>query len=484
MLSPEIIEKYEMTIGIECHVQLATKTKLFSGADNDARDAEPNTKVSPIDWALPGMLPVLNERAVKLAVRLGLAMDSEINLVSRFDRKHYFYPDLPSGYQRTQMYHPIIGAGSIEVRDENGEPIKVRIEHAHLEEDAGKQTHFNDYSLVDLNRAGTPLVEVVSMPDIHSAIVARNFCQELWRLATFSGASFGDLYHGNIRFDINISAAPKGSSKLGTRVEIKNLNSFKSIEATAHYEFARHIELIESGKGGEIIQETRGWDDAKQKTLSQRSKAEAADYRYMPDPNVPPLVLSKNFVDSIKESMPIMPSQYRRLWDKLSLDSGVVETLLNDANKAKILTATLTESNVEIAKTVANWLSGILSADENANLDLSKVSIESLSELAKMVLNHELNSTAGKTILLELWKTEDSPRKIAEELNLLQVNDDSALETIVDEVLSMPAATQAISDIKNGELKAIGFLVGQVMKKSAGKANPAKVQEIIKSKLQ
>jgi aspartyl-tRNA(Asn)/glutamyl-tRNA(Gln) amidotransferase subunit B len=482
MIEQKVLDTYAMTIGIECHVQLATKTKLFSGADNDARDAEPNTKVSPIDWALPGMLPVLNKHAVELAIRVGLALNSKINLVSRFDRKHYFYPDLPKGYQISQMYQPIIGAGCIEIVDENGEIAKVRIEHAHLEEDAGKQTHHADYSLVDLNRAGTPLVEIVSMPDIHSATVAKNYCAELWRLMTFSEASHGDLYHGNMRFDVNISVAKKDSNKLGTRAEIKNLNSFKSVEAAANYEFLRQVELLENGE--KIKQETRGWNEAKQKTLSQRSKEEAQDYRYMPDPDIPPVILAQSFVDQIAKNMPTMPKEYRVKWSELNLANAIIETLLNNKSHAEKLTKVLSKFDTETAKIVANWLTSVLSTDENSSLDITEISVENLGELATMVNKNELNSTAGKTILLEMWKTTKTPRQIAEKLNLLQENDDSALEQIVDQVLQMPEASQAANDIKNGEMKAIGFLVGQIMKASHGKANPAKVQAIIKAKLQ
>lgn len=479
MIDKSVSEKYEMTIGIECHVQLATETKLFSGADNDARGAEPNTKVSPGDWALPGMLPVLDKKAVELAVRVGTALNAKINLESSFNRKHYFYPDLPAGYQTTQMYAPIIGQGFVEVFDADGKPKKVRIEHAHLEEDAGKLNHFDNYTLVDLNRVGTPLVEIVSMPDIHSAVEARNYATELWRLMTFSDASFGNLFHGNMRFDVNISVALKGASKLGTRVEIKNINSFKSIEAAANYEFERQVELVE--KGEKFIQETRGWDDAKQKTISQRSKEEAADYLYMPDPNVPPLVLSEDFVKSIQETMPVLPKEYRSKWSPLGLDDGVTENLLNNQKKSEKLTAILTSFGLETAKIVANWLSSALAADED--FDLGKLDNDNLGELASMVIKNELSSTAAKTVLLEMFKDSNSPHQIAEKLNLLQVNDDSALGTIVDEVLALPESAQAVSDIKNGQMKAIGFLVGQVMKKSAGKANPAKVQEIIRTKL-
>jgi aspartyl-tRNA(Asn)/glutamyl-tRNA(Gln) amidotransferase subunit B len=286
----EILKNYEMTIGIECHVQLKTKTKLFSASDNDARDKAPNEATSPIDFGLPGMLPVLNKEAVRLAVRAGKALNATIANVSRFDRKHYFYPDLPKGYQTSQLYQPIIGEGKIEAVLPNGETFEVRIEHAHLEEDAGKLTHNGDHSLVDLNRAGTPLIEIVSMPDIHSAEQARAYAEELHKRMVFAGVSDGDLYQGNMRFDVNISARKFGDPELGTRTEIKNLNSFRSVERAAAYEFERQVKLLE--KGEKVKQETRGWLDDEQKTFSQRSKEEAQDYRYMPDPDIPPIVLS------------------------------------------------------------------------------------------------------------------------------------------------------------------------------------------------
>lgn len=284
--------KYIPTIGIECHVQLCTKTKLFSEVDNDARLKEPNSCVSPVDYGLPGMLPRLNQDAITYAVRAGIALNSEINLESRFDRKHYFYPDLPKGYQITQMYHPIIGAGFVELPD----GTKIRIEHAHLEEDAGKLSHESTYSLVDLNRAGTPLIEIVSMPDIHSAAHARDYTKELWRLMTYAKVTFGDLYNGNMRFDVNISLAPEGSEKLGTRAEVKNLNSFRSVERAVEYEIKRQIKLLE--KGEKVIQETRGWSDATGETTSQRSKEEAQDYRYMPEPDIPPIRLAPEVVEA------------------------------------------------------------------------------------------------------------------------------------------------------------------------------------------
>lgn len=471
------MEEYKMTIGIECHVQLNTKTKLFSGVDNDATDKEPNSCVSPIDYALPGMLPVLNKVAVEKAVRAGLAMNCKINLTSRFDRKHYYYPDLPKGYQITQMYQPIIGAGAVHLPDGS----TVKIEHAHLEEDAGKLTHFGSYSLVDLNRAGTPLIEIVSMPDIHSAAQARMYCEELHHLMIYAGVSNGDLYQGNMRFDVNISVSK--TDELGTRAEIKNLNSFRSVEKAVEYEFARQTALLE--KGEKVKQETRGWNDASGKTTPQRSKEEAQDYRYMPEPDVPPVVLTQEFVDKIEHEMPMMPDEYRTRFDSLNLDASEREAILNYPILAKRLTE-VCEKNVALAPRVAHWFSGILMAEENVDKDYSLATATELLELSEMVEKKELSSTAGKEIFLEMYdrkNTSKTPHQLAKEMNLLQENDEEALGKIIDEVLAAPECAKAAEDVRNGEMKAIGFLVGQVMKKSKGKANPATVNELIKAKL-
>lgn len=471
------MEEYKMTIGIECHVQLNTKTKLFSGVDNDATDKEPNSCVSPIDYALPGMLPVLNKAAVEKAVRAGLAMNCKINLTSRFDRKHYYYPDLPKGYQITQMYQPIIGAGVVHLPDGS----TVKIEHAHLEEDAGKLTHFGSYSLVDLNRAGTPLIEIVSMPDIHSAAQARMYCEELHHLMIYADVSNGDLYQGNMRFDVNISVSK--TDELGTRAEIKNLNSFRSVEKAVEYEFARQTALLE--KGEKVKQETRGWNDASGKTTPQRSKEEAQDYRYMPEPDVPPIVLTQEFVDKIEHEMPMMPDEYRTRFDSLNLDASEREAILNYPILAKRLTE-VCEKNVALAPRVAHWFSGILMAEENVDKDYGLATAAELLELSEMVEKKELSSTAGKEIFLEMYdrkNTSKTPHQLAKEMNLLQENDEEALGKIINEVLAAPECAKAAEDVRNGEMKAIGFLVGQVMKKSKGKANPATVNELIKAKL-
>lgn len=485
MATEEMLKKYDMTIGIECHVQLAADTKLFSGADNDARDKSPNSVVSPIDYGLPGMLPVLNRKAVDLAIKAGKALNAKIANVSRFDRKHYFYPDLPKGYQTTQMYHPIILAGFIDAPLEDGNTTRVRIHHAHMEEDAGKLTHYGDYSLVDLNRAGTPLIEIVSEPDIHSPQEAKAYAAELHRLMTYAGVTRGDLYHGNMRFDVNISIAPKGASELGKRAEVKNLNSFRSVEKAAEYEFHRQVELVE--KGERVVQETRGWDDAKQTTSSQRSKEDAQDYRYMPDADIPPIVLSNEEIAEIQATVPMLPPEYRDKWSTLGLDRSVVDSLLSTREYASVVTYIQEKSGNDIAKRVAHWFASALGgrSDEETGLGevVGDISPEGFIELAKMVEANELSSTAAKEIFIELLASVKSPREIAEAKNLLQVSDESAIAAIVDEVLADPASAQSIADIREGKDKAIGYLVGQIMKKSQGKANPALAQKLIRERL-
>ena len=484
-----VYDDYEMTIGIECHVQLATKTKLFSTADNDARDKEPNTCVTPIDFGLPGMLPVLNREAVNLAIKAGKALNAPIARVSRFDRKHYFYPDLPKGYQTTQMYQPIILAGYVDAPMDDGSIVRVRIHHAHMEEDAGKLTHFNGYSLVDLNRAGTPLIEIVSEPDIHSAAAARAYATELYRLMTYAGVTHGDLYYGNMRFDVNISVAKKGSNVLGKRAEVKNLNSFRSVERAAEYEFKRQIDLLERGE--RMIQETRGWNDDKQITTSQRSKEDAQDYRYMPDADIPPIVLTDEEIERIQAEVPMLPGEYREKWAELGLDKSVINSLLANQNYARVITEIQEKSGDNTAKRVAHWFSSALiaegsgsEADETPVDNVGMyVSIDDLTALAEMTEKAEISSTNAKELFNELLGGARDPRALAEKQHMLQVSDEGAIGAIVDEVLADPASAASIADIKAGKDKAIGYLVGQVMKKSKGQANPGLAQKLIREKL-
>ena len=481
-----VYDKYEMTIGIECHVQLATKTKLFSSADNDSRFAQPNENVTPVDYGLPGMLPVLNREAVVLAIRAGKALDSEIALESRFDRKHYFYPDLPKGYQTTQMYYPIIGAGIVEAPLEGGSTVRVRIHHAHMEEDAGKLTHSDGYSLVDLNRAGTPLIEIVSEPDIHSAQEARAFATELYRRMTYAGVTHGDLYHGNMRFDVNISVAKKGEKVLGKRAEVKNLNSFRSVERASEYEFKRQVDILERGE--QVVQETRGWNDDKQVTTSQRSKEDAQDYRYMPDADIPPIVLTEQDIDSAVKDFPLMPAQYRENWKPLNLDISVVEATLEHQPVARLVNALVEQYGAgELVRRVFNWFASSQATDiDTEAIKSGLVESKRLAELSEMVGANKLSSTGAKEIFIALFKPENAQKSaadIAKSKNLLQLSDEGAIERIVDEVLAEDASQKAIADIKSGNEKAIGYLVGQIMKRSKGQANPAMATGIVKRKL-
>ena len=475
--------KYLPTIGVECHVQLKTKTKLFSGVSNDARDAEPNTLISPICLGFPGTLPVLNQEAIHLAVKAGLALRAEIANVSHFDRKHYFYPDLPKGYQITQFERPIVGKGVVEAPLGGGEFVSVGITRAHLEEDAGKSSHPSgaDYSLVDLNRAGTPLLEIVSEPDIHNAAEAKAYAHELYLLMKYAGVSDVDLYHGNMRFDVNVSVSDN-PQKLGTRSETKNLNSFKSVEKAVEFEINRQIELLE--KGQKVVQETRGWDDAKQKTISQRSKEDAHDYRYFPDPDLPPIEVEQEYIDRQLDSMPTMPSALRSLFGSLGMTEAQIDTIIEEPEMSDILRQILDQKDPKTAKIVGNWLTGELQrliTDGEINLKQIAAVTNQMVKLASMLDGAMLSSTAAKEVLAVVVKTGQDPEDVAKSKNLLQVSDESELVMIVEQVIS--ENEKAADDVRKGEMKAIGFLVGQVMKLSQGRANPAKVQELIKKQL-
>lgn len=472
---------YKATIGIECHVQLKTATKLFAAVGNDARDAEPNTLVSHICFGMPGALPVLNDRAVALAAKAAFALGTKPQLFSKFDRKHYFYPDLPLGYQISQFDEPIILGGHVDIVVD-GEKKRIGVTRAHLEADAGKSTHpeGSDYSLVDLNRAGTPLLEIVSEPEMHTAAEARAYAHELYLLMKYAGVSDVDLYHGNMRFDVNVSVSK--TDVLGTRSETKNLNSFKSVEKAVEFEIERQIELLESGK--EVVQETRGWDDAKQKTFSQRTKEDAHDYRYFPDPDLPPIVLDEKFVTLVESEMPELPGALRKSFEKIKIDSSQADVLLEEPSVAGFVRGIIDSYDEKTARTIANWLTGEVQrqvTDGEMTWDAVIDKSGQLTELASLVDDGSLSSTAAKEVLIEVLKTGNSPKAIAEQKNLIQESDEGALIMMVQQVLS--ENEKAAEDVKNGEMKAIGFLVGQVMKLSQGKANPGVVQQLIKKQL-
>jgi aspartyl-tRNA(Asn)/glutamyl-tRNA(Gln) amidotransferase subunit B len=468
-VSEDIKKQYTPTIGIETHVQLKTKTKLFAAVGNDAREAAPNTLISHICVGMPGALPVLNERAVELTAKAAFALGTEPQKFSKFDRKHYFYPDLPKGYQITQYDQPLIVGGQVEIEVE-GQKKVINITRAHLEEDAGKNTHPEgaDYSLVDLNRAGTPLLEIVSEPEIHSGEEAKAYVRELYLLMKYADVSDVDLYHGNMRFDVNVSVS-KDPSKPGTRSETKNLNSFRSVENAVKYEIDRQIEMLENGE--QIVQETRGWDDAKQKTTAQRGKEEAHDYRYMPEPDIPPVELTSEYIEKISSNLPELPGAMRNKLAQIKLDKKVIENILDNTNVYRRISEA-TDQNVAIENIRR------IAFDALESPETLKINVSDHINVAEMVRVGELSSTAGSEALQDIV----AGKSVEEATNSRkQVSDEGEIEKIVDEVLT--ENSQAAEDVKNGEMKAIGFLVGQVMKKSQGKANPQLAQKLIKKHL-
>jgi aspartyl-tRNA(Asn)/glutamyl-tRNA(Gln) amidotransferase subunit B len=463
--------KYLPTIGIECHVQLKTKTKLFSGAGNDARGAAPNTLISHIDTAMPGALPVLNEKALELAVRAAFALNTAPQKHSYFERKHYFYPDSPAGYQISQLHSPIIVGGSVELIID-GQKKVIDINRVQLEADAGKTTHpaGADYSLVDLNRAGTPLLEIVSQPQIHSPAEAKAFARELYLLMKYAGVSDVDLYHGNLRFDVNVSVSPN-ESELGKRTEVKNLNSFRSVENAVAYEIDRQTELYEKDQAPQ--QETRGWDEAKQKTVAQRLKEEAQDYRYMPEPDIPPIELDDAYIEKIKTDMPKLPSEIREILNKSSISANVIEDILDNEDICRrVLEAIAEGASPEDASRIAY--------DALEKPETLKIKVSDHIRISEAQRADILSSTTAAYALDIMSKNPDQDVVPVIE-SQKQESDESVIETIVAEVLEQNQA--AAQDVKNGEMKAIGFLVGQVMAKSHGKANPQLAQQIIKKQL-
>lgn len=482
MVNQEVRKQYTATIGIECHVQLKTKTKLFSAVSNDAREASPNTLISHICLGMPGALPVLNEEAVRLAMKAAFALGTKPQVFSKFDRKHYFYPDLPKGYQISQFDQPIILGGKLDILVE-GETKTVRITRAHLEEDAGKSTHpeGKDYSLIDLNRAGTPLLEIVSEPDMHSAEEAKAYARELYLHMRYADVSEASLFHGNMRFDVNVSVS-KDSSKLGTRTETKNLNSFKSVEKAVEFEINRQIEVLE--KGDEIVQETRGWDDSKQKTFSQRTKEEAHDYRYFPDPDLPPIVLDENMIADMEADMPVMPNELRDKLSNFNLDISAIETLVEQMPAGRCMLEIVQKGHENQVRKIASWLTTEVQsmvASEKLTWENAILDTDALLKLAQLTEDNKVSSTGAKSVLAEMVINGGNPMEIAEKKNVLQVSDEGAIAEIVDTVLAENPG--AADDVRNGEMKAIGFLVGQVMKASQGKANPQLAQKLIKEKL-
>ncbi len=479
---------WETVIGLEVHVQLATKTKIFSAAST-AFGAAPNTQACEIDLAMPGTLPVVNKQAIDYAVMFGLAIDAEIGKTSVFERKNYFYPDLPKGYQTTQLEKPIVGAGVVEIQLDNGDTKSIRIHHAHLEEDAGKSLHEGNFrsgvSGIDLNRAGTPLIEIVSEPDMSSAEEAVAFAKKLHSIVTSLAICDGEMSQGSMRFDVNISVRPQGETTLGTRTETKNLNSFKFMEDAIHLEVERQIDLLE--EGSEIIQETRLYNGETKVARSMRSKEEANDYRYFPCPDLLPVVISDEHIEQLRSKLPELPdAKQQRFIDQYDLseyDAGVLST---DATVANYFEQTATQS--KNAKLSANWVSGELSARlnaENISITQSPVSAEQLASLIIRIADNSISSKMAKQVFDGIWNGEGDADQIIEARGLKQVSDSGALESMVDEVLANNQAM--VDDYINTDAdkrkKKLGGFMGQIMKASKGQANPQQVSQILAKKL-
>ncbi|MEA3251978.1 MAG: Asp-tRNA(Asn)/Glu-tRNA(Gln) amidotransferase subunit GatB [Pseudomonadota bacterium] len=487
--------QWETVIGLEVHVQLATQSKIFSGAST-AFGAAPNTQACAVDLGLPGVLPVLNEGAVAMAVKFGLGIDAEIPETSVFDRKNYFYPDLPKGYQTSQMYQPIVGPGEVEISLDDGSTKRIRVHHAHLEEDAGKSLHetFSNgmgqgMTGIDLNRAGTPLLEIVSEPDMRSAKEAAAYLKAIHAIVTYLGISDGNMAEGSMRCDVNVSVRPKGQETLGTRAEIKNVNSFRFVEKAIAYEIERQIELIEDG--GSVVQETRLYDPEADETRSMRTKEQANDYRYFPCPDLLPVVLDQAYVDHLRTSLPELPSEKRaRFQNALGLSAYDAGVLASSRAMAEYFEVVKDVSGD--AKLAANWVQGELAGrlnKEGLEIADSPVSASQLGGLVARVKDETINGKAAKQVFAALWNGEGGDDNSADAIinarGLKQVTDSGAIEAMIDQVIAdspvQVAQYREAEPDKRGKM--IGYFVGQVMKASRGTANPQQVNALLKEKL-
>lgn len=479
--------EWETVIGLEVHVQLATQTKIFSGASTTF-GAEPNTQACAIDLAMPGTLPVPNEQAFRYAIMFGLAIDADIGQRSFFERKNYFYPDLPKGYQTTQLEQPIVGAGHVEVELPEGQTKSIRIHHAHLEEDAGKSLHedFHGMSGIDLNRAGTPLIEIVSEPDMSNAEEAVAFAKKLHSIVTSLGICDGNMAQGSMRFDVNISVRPKGQEELGTRTETKNLNSFKFMEEAIAMEVERQIDVLEDG--GKITQETRLYDGDKKTARSMRSKEEANDYRYFPCPDLLPVVIDDDYVQEIKDHLPELPEARRqRFIDSYSLSEYDAKVLADDAATARFFESVVT--HCKDAKLSANWVTGELAAhlnNDELQIQDSPVTPEQLAGIIERVKDNTISNKIAKQVFESLWKGEGKTAgDVIESKGLKQVSDTGAIEKMIDEVIAN--STKQIDNYRQADPdkrpKMLGYFVGQIMKASKGQANPKVINELLIKKL-
>lgn len=472
-------DKYEVVIGLEVHAQLKTKSKIFA-PDGTEFGQEPNTQTSPITLGMPGVLPVLNKEVVNMGILTGLALNCEIPERCKFDRKQYFYPDLPKGYQISQYDEPICVNGHLDIGGK-----RIGITRAHLEEDAGKLVHAgadglagSSYSLVDLNRAGTPLLEIVSEPDMRSSAEARAYMEELRNIVRYIGVCDGNLEEGSMRCDANISIMPKGSDKFGTRAEIKNVNSFSALQRAIEYEIDRQIEIVE--EGGEVVQETRLWDDNSKETRSMRGKEDAHDYRYFPEPDLKPLVISREWVKEIRDKMPELPAQKRARYQGLGLSEYDANVVVEQMELALFFDKVL-ELGAN-AKTAVNFIMGEIAAylkEEKLELGETKLTPENLAELISLIEKGTISNNIGKQIIIEMMQTGKAASKIVEEKGLSQISDEGAIKEIVQKVVD--ANPNQVAAYKGGKVQLFGFFVGQVMKETKGRANPKTVNDLLKS---
>ncbi|MGR8947230.1 MAG: Asp-tRNA(Asn)/Glu-tRNA(Gln) amidotransferase subunit GatB [Gammaproteobacteria bacterium] len=473
---------WETVIGLEIHTQLATASKIFSNAPT-AYGALPNTQACAVDLGLPGVLPVLNEKVIEMAVLFGLAVNAEIPSESVFARKNYFYPDLPKGYQISQFEAPIVGKGAITITLGDGEEKVIGITRAHLEEDAGKSVHdeFPGYSGIDLNRAGTPLLEIVSEPEMRSAQEASAYMRAIHSIVTYLEICDGNMQEGSFRCDANVSVRPFGQEEFGTRTEIKNINSFKFVERAIEFEVERQIDVIESG--GTIVQETRLYDADKDETRSMRSKEDAHDYRYFPDPDLLPIRISEKQIESFKRHLPELPEQKRKRYVSLGLNPDDARLLSENKNVAGYFESCVEAANGD-ARSAANWITGeVFAALNRDDIDFARLPIEanSLAKLINRINDKTISSKIAKQVFDAMWSGDGEPDEIIEAKALKQVTDAGAIEALIDEVLANNP--DQIEQYKAGKSKVFGFFVGQVMKMSKGKANPQQVNDLLKSKL-
>ena len=477
-MDQELRDKYEVVIGLEVHAQLKTKSKIFA-PDKNEFGQEPNSLTSPITLGMPGVLPVLNKECVNMGILTGLALNCEIPSRCKFDRKQYFYPDLPKGYQISQYDEPICVNGHLDI---NGK--RIGITRAHLEEDAGKLVHAganglagSTYSLVDLNRAGTPLLEIVSEPDMRSSEEAKNYMEELRNIVRYIGVCDGNLEEGSMRCDANISIMPKGSKEFGTRTEIKNVNSFAALQRAIEYEIERQIEIVE--EGGQVVQETRLWDDNARETRSMRGKEDAHDYRYFPEPDLMPLEISREWVEKIKSEMPELPSQKRARYQEIGLSEYDASVIVEQMGLALFFDKVL-ELGAN-PKTAVNFIMGEIAAylkEDHIEITDTKLTPENLAELIALIEKGTISNNIGKQIIIEMLKDGTKASVIVEKKGLSQISDEGAIKELVQKVVD--AHPNEVEAYKNGKTNLLGFFVGQIMKETKGRANPKTVNQLLR----